>query len=48
MESTQTASANLVIFAGGKIPQKRGPKGHCRSPENNDRIKKLTSEWNKK
>ena len=26
----------------------RGPKGHCRSPENNEGIKKLTSEWNKK
>ena len=25
----------------------RGPRGHCRSPENNKRIKKLTSEWNK-
>ena len=26
----------------------RGPRGHCRLPENNERIKKLTSEWNKK
>ena len=25
-----------------------GPKGHCHSPENNERIKKLTWKWNKK
>ena len=26
----------------------RGPKGHCRSPEYNQRFKNLTSEWNQK
>ena len=26
----------------------RGPKGHCRSPEYNERVKNLTSEWKQK
>ena len=32
----------------GITPSTRAPKGHCRSPEYNERIKNLTSQWNRK
>ena len=34
---------NMVILC-----ETRGPKGHCCSPEYNERIKNLTSQWNQK
>ena len=44
--SAKQRPGRLSCFSAQPIT--RGPKGHCRSPENNERIKKLTSEWNKK
>ena len=42
---------NLALFTIWMEAQRnitRGPKGHCRSPEYNQRFKNLTSEWSQK
>ena len=41
-------SARAVIFVFRSAQKTRGPKGHCRSPEYNECIKNLTSQWNQK
>ena len=38
----------MYRYASQATQKTRGPKGYCRSPEYNERVKNLTSELNQK